>query len=94
MQKNKHKKTIEEMRKQVEAVSKNKSKDDLDLMHYEFLDKRENTISKVEDLEARINSSKSHGSIILILKDIIKSLQEQNDIQKRQIDELTKKIKN
>lgn len=94
MEKNKHKKTIEEMKKQVEALSRNKSQDDLDLMHYEFLEKRENTFSKVEEFESIIKPSRSHDSIILLLKDIIKSLQEQNDIQKRQIDELTKKIKN
>ena len=93
MQENKNEKIIKEMRKQVEALSNGKTEKTLDLMHYEFLDKRENTFSKVEEFESIINSSKGHGSIIVLLKDIIKSLQEQNDIQKLQIDELTKKSK-
>jgi len=99
MSKDRYRKQIAEMRRQMAQISNEAPKRTQYTLHYDFLDEREETLSKIEELESIMATAPEaktddfKNEIIMLLKEVIQSLQNQNDIQKHQIDKLFKRDK-
>lgn len=85
--------SISAMKIAMEKIINDNPKPSLDQLHYYFLDQREETLSKIEYFKSIDDKSNGKSNYFKVLKDIIQDLQKQNDIQKRQIDELDRKLK-
>ena len=87
------------MRKQMAKISNEYEEKTPSILYYDFIEERDITFSNIEKLESLMNSAPKEmndafkNEVMIIFKEVIQSLQNQNDIQKRQIDNLFKKDK-